>query len=131
MSLYYDSLVLIEDSRLCSIYLAALREFFRASSDFSADGLTREIGLPQVEEQIKLDMQSMEENSKMKILTEESHRFPRDASIGSLNQMNDEDDEFFDVTDSEYDQTDKYWPFDQSLQSPVSFFWDLILFLWY
>ncbi|XP_042422509.1 protein ENHANCED DISEASE RESISTANCE 2-like [Zingiber officinale] len=97
--------------------VAALREFFRASSDFSADGLTREIVLPQVEEQIKLDMQSMEENRKMKILTEESHRFP---SIGSLNQMNDEDDEFFDVlTDSEYDQTEKFWHFDQSLRSPL------------
>ncbi|XP_074570833.1 protein ENHANCED DISEASE RESISTANCE 2-like [Curcuma longa] len=99
--------------------VAALREFFRASSDFSADGLTREIVLPQVEEQIKLDMQSMEENSKMKILTEESHWFPRDASIGSLNQMNDEDDEFFDVlTDSEHDQTE-FWHFDQSLHSPL------------
>ncbi|CAD5192606.1 unnamed protein product [Musa acuminata subsp. malaccensis] len=107
--------------------VAALREFFRAKlgncafSDFTLDGLTREIILPQIEEQIKLDMQTVDENSKIENFVEESQMSPpRHPGNGSSNQLNDAADEFFDVlTESEYDQTENYCPSDEGMQSQL------------
>ncbi|KAJ8510670.1 hypothetical protein OPV22_001104 [Ensete ventricosum] len=106
--------------------VAALREFFRtklghsAFSDFSSDGLTREILLPQTEEQIKLDMQSVDENNKIESFAKEIQMSsPKHAGNGSLHQLNDAADEFFDVlTEAEYDQTE-FWPADENMETPL------------
>ncbi|THU56149.1 hypothetical protein C4D60_Mb11t14210 [Musa balbisiana] len=106
--------------------VAALREFFRAKlghsafSDFSSDGLTREIVLPQTEEQIKLDMQSVDENNKIESFAKEIQMSsPKHAGNGSLHQLNDAADEFFDVlTEAEYDQTE-FWPADENMQTQL------------
>ncbi|CAL9069140.1 protein ENHANCED DISEASE RESISTANCE 2-like [Musa acuminata AAA Group] len=106
--------------------VAALREFFRAKlghsafSDFSSDGLTREIVLPQTEEQIKLDMQSVDENNKIESFAKEIQMSsPKHAGNGSLRQLNDAADEFFDVlTEAEYDQTE-FWPADENMQTQL------------
>ncbi|WOL15950.1 protein ENHANCED DISEASE RESISTANCE 2-like [Canna indica] len=108
--------------------VAALREFFRAKhgnyagSDFSSDGLTREIVLPQIEEQIKLDMPLADENNRIERFVEESDMsLPRHSGNESLNQMNDAADEFFDVLpESEYDQTDKFWSSDEIMQPQLT-----------
>ncbi|URD79583.1 hypothetical protein MUK42_18669 [Musa troglodytarum] len=106
--------------------VAALREFFRAKlghsafSDFSSHSLTREIVLPQTEEQIKLDMQSVDENNKIESFAKEIQMSsPKHAGNGSLCQLNDAADEFFDVlTEAEYDQTE-FWPADENMQTQL------------
>ncbi|RWW84722.1 hypothetical protein BHE74_00006652 [Ensete ventricosum] len=85
----------------------------------SIDGLTREILLPQTEEQIKLDMQSVDENNKIESFAKEIQMSsPKHAGNGSLHQLNDAADEFFDVlTEAEYDQTE-FWPADENMETP-------------
>ncbi|WOL16732.1 protein ENHANCED DISEASE RESISTANCE 2 isoform X2 [Canna indica] len=104
--------------------VAALREFFRAKlgdfgcSDFSSDYFTREMSLPRSEnEETKLETQSMDDNTGTENFAEESHcPTPGHVSSGSLHQLNDAADEFFDVpAESEYDQAETFWPSNETL----------------
>ncbi|EER91476.2 hypothetical protein BDA96_01G231400 [Sorghum bicolor] len=104
--------------------VAALREFFRAKNgncacmEFSSGELTRDMGLPQGENQrINLEIQQENENRRLE--------GPTEGSVGGSNrhlnstssfvQLNDATDEFFDVPDeSEYDQREVMFPSDES-----------------
>ncbi|CAD5196464.1 unnamed protein product [Musa acuminata subsp. malaccensis] len=85
--------------------VAALREFFRAKlghsafSDFSSD---------------------VDENNKIESFAKEIQMSsPKHAGNGSLRQLNDAADEFFDVlTEAEYDQTE-FWPADENMQTQL------------
>lgn len=107
--------------------VAALREFFRAKNgncscmEFSSGELTRDMGLPQGENQrINLEMQQENENGRLEGPTEGSLGGSNRhlSSTGSFVQLNDAADEFFDVPDeSEYDQREVMFPSDESLHA--------------
>jgi hypothetical protein len=111
-------------------FFSALREFFRAKNgncscmEFSSGELTRDMGLPQGENQrINLEMQQENENGRLEGPTEGSLGGSNRhlSSTGSFVQLNDAADEFFDVPDeSEYDQREVMFPSDESLHAAVS-----------
>ncbi|KAF8723103.1 hypothetical protein HU200_022256 [Digitaria exilis] len=104
--------------------VAALREFFRAKNgncacmEFSSGELTRDMGLPQGEnERINLEMHQENESRRLEGPSEGSLGGSNRhlSSTGSFVQLNDAADEFFDVPDeSEYDQREIVFPSDES-----------------
>jgi len=111
---------------------SALREFFRAKNgncacmEFSSGELTRDMGLPQGEnERINLEIHQENENRRLEGPTEGSLGGSNRhlSSTGSFVQLNDAADEFFDVPDeSEYDQREIMFPSDESTHAVVSSF---------
>lgn len=109
---------------------AALREFFRAKNgncacmEFSSGELSRDMGLPQGGNgRTNIEMQSANESKRLEGPAEGpqggSNRHL--SSTGSLVQLNDATDEFFDVPDeSEYDQREAMWSSDESTHASVS-----------
>lgn len=92
--------------------------------EFSSGELTRDMGLPQGEnERINLEMQPANENRRLEGPTEGSQGGSNKhlSSAGSFVQLNDATDEFFDVPDeSEYDQREVMFPSDESTHAVVS-----------
>ena len=111
---------------------SALREFFRARNgncaclEFSSGELTRDMGLPQGEnERINLEIHQENENRRLEGPTEGSLGGSNRhlSSTSSFVQLNDAADEFFDVPDeSEYDQREIMFPSDESTHAVVSSF---------
>ncbi|XP_042378357.1 protein ENHANCED DISEASE RESISTANCE 2-like isoform X1 [Zingiber officinale] len=106
--------------------VAALREFFRAKNgncalDFSSDYLNGEMVSPQMaKEQIKLEMHPTSENSRIENFAGSTHTHTGSGPGGSLDQMTDAADEFFDViAESDYNLTEALWPSDEVLQSQL------------
>ncbi|KAK1291074.1 hypothetical protein QJS10_CPB18g02101 [Acorus calamus] len=108
--------------------VAALRELFKAglgsyqSSDFSSGELTREIGVPQHEnEDIKVEVQSTGEHSEVGPSEEAKNSIIKPANPGgSFLQLNDAADEFFDVPEeSENGQIEMGWSSTPEMQSQV------------
>lgn len=91
--------------------------------EFSSGELTRDMGLPQGgNERRKIEMQSANECGRLEGPVEGlqggSNRHL--SSTGSLVQLNDAMDEFFDVPDeSEYDQREAMWSSDESTHAAV------------
>lgn len=93
-----------------------MRELFKARfSDFSSNELTKEIGLPQIED-IKVEILSTPETRKSHCFTEEeAQKSPKKPAYlgGSLLQLSDAADEFFDVPEqSDYDQLESAYSSD-------------------
>jgi len=92
--------------------------------EFSSGELTRDMGLPQGENQrINLEIQQENENRRLEGPTEGSVGGSNRhlSSTSSFVQLNDAADEFFDVPDeSEYDQREVMFPSDESTHASVS-----------
>jgi len=92
--------------------------------EFSSGELTRDMGLPQGENQrINLEIQQENENRRLEGPTEGSMGGSNRhlSSTSSFVQLNDAADEFFDVPDeSEYDQREVMFPSDESTHASVS-----------
>jgi len=92
--------------------------------EFSSGELTRDMGLPQGENQrINLEIQQENENRRLEGPTEGSMGGSNRhlSSTSSFVQLNDAADEFFDVPDeSEYDQREVMFPSDESTHAWVS-----------
>jgi hypothetical protein len=131
---FWKSYLLASSAKYITIRMlgrvAALREFFRAKNgncaciEFSSGELTRDMGLQQGEnERLKIEMQSANESKRFEDTTEGSQGGSNRhlSSAGSLVQLNDTTDEFFDIPDeSEYDQREAMWSSDESTHAPVS-----------
>lgn len=91
--------------------------------EFSSGELTRDMGLPQGENQrINLEIQQENENRRLEGPTEGSVGGSNRhlSSTGSFVHLNDAADEFFDVPDeSEYDQREVMFPSDESTHAAV------------
>ncbi|CAM0956774.1 unnamed protein product [Alopecurus aequalis] len=124
---FWKSYLLTSSAKYITIRMlgrvAALREFFRTKNgncaciEFSSGELTRDMGLPQGEnERLKIEMQSANESKRFEDTAEGSlSGSNRHLSAGSLVQLNDATDEFFDIPDeSEYDQREAMWSSDES-----------------
>uniref|UniRef100_A0A452YGB1 Protein ENHANCED DISEASE RESISTANCE 2 C-terminal domain-containing protein n=1 Tax=Aegilops tauschii subsp. strangulata TaxID=200361 RepID=A0A452YGB1_AEGTS len=125
---FWKSYLLTSSAKYITIRMlgrvAALRELFRAKNgncacmEFSSGELMRDMGLPQGgNERTKIEMQSANECERLEGPVEGpqggSNRHL--SSTGSLVQLNDATDEFFDVPDeSEYDQREAMWSSDES-----------------
>ncbi|VAH16403.1 unnamed protein product [Triticum turgidum subsp. durum] len=125
---FWKSYLLASSAKYITIRMlgrvAALRELFRAKNgncacmEFSSGELMRDMGLPQGgNERTKIEMQSANECERLEGPVEGpqggSNRHL--SSTGSLVQLNDATDEFFDVPDeSEYDQREAMWSSDES-----------------
>lgn len=101
---------------LCFSQVIALRELFKVksgnSSEFLAEELTREIGMPLIEkEDIKTEVQSPEETRKMgevALMEDEIEKII--SGRKSLMDLDDAADEFFDVPEpTEYCQYENEW----------------------
>ncbi|KAM0892646.1 hypothetical protein ACQ4PT_025632 [Festuca glaucescens] len=125
---FWKSYLLASSAKYITIRMlgrvAALREFFRAKNgncgciEFSSGELARDMGLQQGENgQLKIEMQSANESKRFEDTTEGSQGGSNRhlSSAGSLVQLNDGTDEFFDIPDeSEYDQREAMWSSDES-----------------
>lgn len=71
-------------------------------------------------EQIKLEMLPTSDNSRAENFAGSPHAHTGGGPGGSLDQMTDATDEFFDViAESDYNLTEALWPSDELLQSQV------------
>ncbi|KAI5016532.1 protein ENHANCED DISEASE RESISTANCE 2-like isoform X2 [Hordeum vulgare subsp. vulgare] len=125
---FWKSYLLTSSAKYITIRMlgrvAALRELFRAKNgncacmEFSSGELTRDTGLPQGgNERRKIEMQSANECGRLEGPVEglQGGSNRQLSSTGSLVQLNDATDEFFDVPDeSEYDQREAMWSSDES-----------------
>ncbi|PKI56372.1 hypothetical protein CRG98_023257, partial [Punica granatum] len=100
--------------------VAALREMFKSksgkfSSEYSCGELTRDIVLPQSEEEVKKEVQALEDS-----IPEDEVERPV-SQTASLMEMHDTADEFFDVPEpADYDHLENEWSTELSpeLESP-------------
>lgn len=115
---------------LISCESTALREFFRAKlggyteTEFSSGELMRERDIRLTQSQIKLevDPQSLSVNTRTDNATSatDEHMLNKHSSTGSILQLNDAVDEFFDVPDeAEYELDDAPWSSADSVASSV------------
>jgi hypothetical protein len=81
------------------------------------------MGLPQGEnERLRIEMQSANESKRFEDTEGSLGGSNRHLSSGSLVQLNDATDEFFDIPDeSEYDQREAMWSSDESTHAAVSY----------
>ncbi|VAH04363.1 unnamed protein product [Triticum turgidum subsp. durum] len=125
---FWKSYLLTSSAKYITIRMlgrvAALRELFRAKNgncacmEFSSGELMRDMGLPQGgNEPTKIETQSANECERLEGPVEGPQGGSKRhlSSTGSLVQLNDATDEFFDVPDeSEYDQREAMWSSDES-----------------
>ncbi|PKA55689.1 hypothetical protein AXF42_Ash011981 [Apostasia shenzhenica] len=108
--------------------IAALRELFRAKLgnqrcfDSSSGELTRDMRMAQTEIETTMDMQTSAENNNGENMGETDRSPSRPTNLsGSLIQLNDAADEFFDFPDeSEYEQLEPLRPFGEQRQPKLS-----------
>ncbi|KAJ4803329.1 hypothetical protein LUZ62_015895 [Rhynchospora pubera] len=120
---FWKSYILTSSAKYITIRMlgrvAALREFFRAKlggyteTEFSSGELMREIGMTrsQIKHEVNPELLSVRDGTDdLETVTEENCLTKNPSSTGSILQLNDAADEFFDVPDeAEYEQDEVPW----------------------